>query len=185
MSAVAVAAVTCAVALSGCGARPAASSAGPSSGTGSGSPGQVVTVPASGSATAVPAPGAGTVPPGTVTAPPRRIVAGRSGQVRLTQSDNGVTVVLRPGQRVVVVLGGQGPGWWDRPRVTGSEPAVLRLTSASGGYPQSGPALASFLAIRPGKAAITSMSDAACLHTVPACEIAQQVWQVQVIVRPV
>jgi hypothetical protein len=140
-------------------------------------------VSASGTASAVR--GTVTAPPsGAVTVPPKRIVAGRAGQVRLTQSDNGAIVVLRPGQRVVVVLGGQGPGSWDRPRATGSQPAVLRLISASGGYPASGPAIATFLAVRPGKAAITSTSDAACLHAVPACEIAQQLWQVTVIVRP-
>jgi len=54
--------------------------------------------------------------------------------------------------------------------------------SAGGGYPSRQPAVAAFQAARPGPATINATSDAACLHAKPACAIAQQEWQVTVVV---
>ena len=53
--------------------------------------------------------------------------------------------------------------------------------SASGGYPGQQPAQAAFVAVQPGSATLTAL-DTACLHAQPACEPAQQVWRVTVIV---
>lgn len=137
------------------------------------------TTASAGTATA-PAAAVITLPTGasTVTSRPP-IVIGRTGHLTLTEADNGATVVLTAGRSVSVVLGGGQPAW-DRPRVAG---AALRLVSASGGYPGGLPARATVRAVQAGTATISSISDAACLHAVPACEIAQRPWLVTVIVR--
>lgn len=173
----------CLVTLTACGTRSASIPAAPAgstpaagsatagtatAGTATAEPGTTVTIPA----------------PGPVSHPPGRIVAGRSGRVTLTQSDSGATVVLARGQFIIVVLGAPGYPTWDQPLAAGPQAASLRRVSASGGYPSSAPARATFLAVRPGTAAIRSLTDAACLHAKPRCMIAQRVWQVSVIVRP-
>jgi len=43
-------------------------------------------------------------------------------------------------------------------------------------------AFASFVAVRPGLATLTSTTDARCLHAQPPCEIPQQLWTVTIIV---
>jgi hypothetical protein len=142
-------------------------------------PGSAGAAAASGTATA-PAATVITLPTGaSTTTPPPPIVAGRTGHLTLTEADNGATVVLTVGQSVSVLLGGGQPAW-DRPRVAG---AALRLASASGGYPGGLPARATSRAVQAGTATISSISDAPCLHAVPACEIAQRPWLVTVIVR--
>jgi hypothetical protein len=60
--------------------------------------------------------------------------------------------------------------------------AALRRASASGGYPRRGPALATFTAVTPGRVKLHSITDAACLHSRPACMLAQRTWQVTVVV---
>jgi hypothetical protein len=127
--------------------------------------------------------------PGKITSPPvspsrhHRITVGRSGQVTVTTWDDGATVVVVPGQVITVVLGGQGMLRWNRPRLAGSVPGVLRQLSASGGYPSTAPARASYRAVRAGTADIFSGTNARCLHTHPRCEIAQRLWRVSVVVR--
>ena len=113
----------------------------------------------------------------------RRITAGRSGQVTVTRSDDGATVVLVPGQVITVVLAGQGMLLWNRPRLARSVAGVLRQLSASGGYPSEAPARASYRAVRVGPAEIISGTNARCLHTQPPCEIAQRLWRVTVVVH--
>jgi len=163
----------CALALAACGApRPGHSgavtstSAGAGSGTASASPGRLVTVPVS-----APAP-----------AHRRTIMAGARRTVTLTARDNGATVLLSTGQAVRVSLAGDGIISWHRPAVPAAKSGVLRRVSASGGYPGRRPARATFRAVRPGTALISSITDARCLHASPPCEIAQRLWQVTVIV---
>ncbi len=100
------------------------------------------------------------------------------GEVTVTEADNGRTVRLHIGQRLRVVLGGRGEQW-HRPTSPGPS---LRLATVSGGYPSSRPVDAIFLAVQPGTASITSMTDHPCLHTQPPCMIAQRVWGVHVLV---
>jgi hypothetical protein len=127
--------------------------------------------------------------PGKVTSAPtapsryRRITAGHTGRVTVTASDDGATVVVVPGQVVTVVLGGQGMIRWNRPRLDGSVPGVLRQLGATGGYPSKAPARASYRAVLAGTAEILSGTNARCLHTQPPCEIAQRLWRVTVVVR--
>jgi len=113
----------------------------------------------------------------------RRITAGHSGQVTVTTSGDGATIVVVPGQAINVVLGGQGILTWNRPRLAGSGPGVLRQLSASGGYPSKAPARATYRAVRAGTAEIFSGTNARCLHARPPCEIAQRLWRVTVVVR--
>jgi hypothetical protein len=167
-----------ALAVAACGARPAAGQA-PPNGSGSASsvrPGRVVTV------TLSPRPQPGSFARRSAPSGHRRITPGSSGQVTVTVSDSGATVVLKPGQVITVVLAGQGVLMWDRPRLSAPVPGVLRQLSASGGYPARAPARASYRAVRAGRAQIISSTDARCLHAHPACAIAQRLWQVTVIV---
>lgn len=97
----------------------------------------------------------------------------------MTVADNGATVRLGVGQRLHVVLSVRGEQQWDRPASSG--PAV-HLVAATGGYPTRQPADAVFLAVRAGRASVSSVTDYACLHTRPACKIAQRVWAIRVIV---
>jgi hypothetical protein len=177
-------------ALAGCGTRPAASSgggsaagssAGAAAAQSSGLPGASAAATGSaGTATAPPAQVVTVPPAGTPSTPPPRIVIGENSRVTLTEADNGAAVILRPGQTISVVLGGQSFISWHTPRAAG---ATLRRISSSGGYPGNKPAQASFRAVRPGRTWISSVTDAACLHTQPACQIPQRLWQVTVIVR--
>lgn len=109
-------------------------------------------------------------------------MVGQSGKVTLTQSDDGATVVLTRGQMIIVVLGGPGLPTWDQPLAAGPQASLLHRLSASGGYPSTAPAKATFLAVRQGASLIRSITDVKCLHTKPMCQIAQQVWQISVIV---
>jgi hypothetical protein len=113
----------------------------------------------------------------------RTITAGHSGQATVTASDYGATVVVVPGQMITVVLARKGMLMWNRPRLAGSAPGVLRQLAATGGYPSKASARASFRAVRVGTAEIFSGSNARCLHAHPPCEIAQQLWRVTVVVR--
>ncbi|MGN6473712.1 MAG: hypothetical protein ACTHK4_08715 [Mycobacteriales bacterium] len=98
----------------------------------------------------------------------------------LTESDSGQTIHVVVGQQVQVELGGGSGGSYDQPQ---SSAAVMRRTSASGGYPTDQPTGAVFLATATGAADLTASTDYACLHTTPRCEIAQREWIVHVVVR--
>lgn len=102
-----------------------------------------------------------------------------TGPVTLTTTDDGATVRVRPGQRVIVTLASQGLFSW---HIAAAAGIAVHRVSASGGYPGRQPARAAFLAVRPGSATLTAIDDTACLHAQPACEPAQQVWRVTVIV---
>ena len=103
--------------------------------------------------------------------------------VIVTAADNGRTVVLARGKVLVVRLASQGLLTWDRPRLADSAPAALRELSARGGYPSRAPVVARFLAVRPGRATLSSITDARCLHVAPRCAFDQRLWHVRVIVR--
>jgi hypothetical protein len=101
-----------------------------------------------------------------------------SRTVTVTEADNGGTVHLYIGQRLRVVLGDRGQQW-HQPASSGQ---LLRLDTASGGYPTGHPAEAVFLAIRAGTASVTSLTDHPCLHAQPPCKIAQIAWSLHVLV---
>ncbi len=117
-----------------------------------------------------------TVTPSTVPPP----TPAPADPAHLTESDSGQTIHVVVGQQVQVELGGGSGGSYDLPQ---SSSAVMRRTSASGGYPTDQPARATFVATAKGTADLTATTDAACLHATPRCEIAQREWMVHVIVR--
>lgn len=96
--------------------------------------------------------------------------------VPLTAVSNGTTVRLFRGQSVSVVLRDAGLSW-HVPVATGRS---VRRTGASGGYPGDQLARATFVATWPGRAVLSSFDDIACLHTRPACAVAQRAWRVVV-----
>jgi hypothetical protein len=119
-------------------------------------------------------------------APPSRhprITVGPPGQVTLSTSDDGATVVVKPGQVITVVLDGKGMLRWNPPRLAGSVPGALRQLRASGGYPSRAPARTSYRAIQNGTAEIISGTNAPCLHAHPPCEIVQRLRRTTVVVR--
>jgi hypothetical protein len=126
---------------------------------------------------------AGLVPPVSPSAAHRSGPASQPGRPTtdrrtLTVADNGAKVRLRRGQTIVVILASHVQ-MWQPPKASG---LALRRTSSRGGYPLSQVAFASFVAVRPGLATLTSTTDAGCLHAEPPCEIAQQLWAVTIVV---
>jgi hypothetical protein len=104
-----------------------------------------------------------------------------NGEVTVTEADSGKTVHLHIGQRLKVVLGGDGERWrlWHRPTSFGPS---LRLAASDGGYPSSRPATALFVAVQAGTSSVGSITDHPCLHAKPPCKMAQTIWGVHVLV---
>jgi hypothetical protein len=132
-----------------------------------------------GTGTALPAGTATALPAGTATAQPSSPAPTLTGPATLTVADNGAVVRLRTGQQVAVTLTAGSFFSWHVPAAAG---AAVRRVSASGGYPSQQPAQAAFLAVQPGKAMLSTISDTACLHAQPACEPPQQEWRVTIMV---
>jgi hypothetical protein len=125
----------------------------------------------------------GPAPQVSTAAPPTSQPATQPGRATshrhtLTVADDGAKLRLRRGQKVVVILASQAQ-MWQPPRASGF---AVRRTSSRGGYPVSQVAFASFVAVQPGRATLTSTTDAGCLHAEPPCEIAQRIWAVTIIV---
>ena len=59
----------------------------------------------------------------------------------------------------------------------------LRVVS-SAGFPAPGVASATFMAVRPGTATISAVTDYPCRHATPRCELPQQEFMVTVRVLP-
>lgn len=131
------------------------------------------TAPGSGGGT-----GGSASPAGSASSPASPVPTSASS---LTAADNGATVRVSTGQMVTVTLSAHGAFGWHVPVASGT---ALRRVSASGGYPGKAPARAVFQAERPGRAVLSSADDIACLHSHPACMLAQRAWRVTVIVAP-
>lgn len=135
--------------------------------------------PGGGSGSAGPAPTSGSSglvrPQGGTSSQPA------SNPASLTAADNGATVRLSAGQSITVTLVPAPPFSWHLPAATGS---IIHRTDASGGYPERSPARATFRAIRPGRAVLSGIDDARCLHAPHPCMLPQRSWQVVIIVTP-
>lgn len=93
-------------------------------------------------------------------------------------------MTLHVGDQLLVTL---EPDWTPpRAQATAADPGPalhpLRTDGATG-FPN-GPATATFTAARVGDATVTARTDAACLHTVPQCMVAQLAFEVTVHVQP-
>lgn len=157
-----VAITSLALVLAGCGT---AGSAGIGGGASTPATSATIGPPVQRSPTKPPAPTSSTTPLGNV----------------LTAADDGATVTLVVGERLTVSLAPVAGAYaWDRPRLSGS---ALRLVATTGGYPSAGLVQALFLAISPGTATVSTVSDMPCLHAQPRCLVAQRLWTSYVIVR--
>ena len=99
----------------------------------------------------------------------------RIGTTTLTEEDSGSTVVLKVGESVRVTLSSD----YHQPEAQGS---AVERRAASGGYPTSGPAIATFVAVARGSAELTSTTDYGCLHATPSCALPQQLWSARITV---
>jgi hypothetical protein len=97
--------------------------------------------------------------------------------VTLTETDSRTAVSLRVGDTLVVSL----PARYQPTKVTGP---ALTFQQSSGGFPTGQPLLARYAAAQPGTVDVTTMTDAACLHTPPYCAMPQLQWIVHVTVTP-
>jgi hypothetical protein len=115
--------------------------------------------------------------------PPELRGAGSVARVGLESS--GGTVVLTVGLRLVVTLAAH----WTPPKARAAgwgvtaELQPLRVVS-SAGFPAPGVASATFMAVRPGTAAIFAVTDYPCRHTTPMCAVPQREFMVTVRVLP-
>jgi hypothetical protein len=100
--------------------------------------------------------------------------AGRT--VTVTQADNAGTVTLRTGDTLVVSL----PAMYVPPTVAPA--GVLALAGSTGGYPAGQALLARYTAAAPGRADVSTVSDAACLHQPLPCPSPQVPWRLHVTV---
>jgi hypothetical protein len=97
----------------------------------------------------------------------------------LTAADNGAVIRLTAGQSITVTLVPAPPFSWHLPAAAGS---IIHRTDASGGYPERNPARAAFRAAHPGRAVLSAMDDAQCLHASHPCMLPQRSWHVVIIV---
>lgn len=104
----------------------------------------------------------------------------RSGEVVVTNDNNGQTITLTVGERLHVKLKPDA-GNYDPP--TSSNSAVLGRESNTGGYPGDQPVDARFLARSAGTSDVTTQTDMACLHSNPRCLPPQRSWMVHVVVH--
>jgi len=94
----------------------------------------------------------------------------------VTQADNQKTVTLHTGDTLVVSL----PSDYKPPKVTPVGVVVQR--DVAGGYPTTQPLVARFTAAAPGRADVSTMTDAACNHQPTPCPSPTVPWIVHVIV---
>lgn len=96
---------------------------------------------------------------------------------RITEGDDGRTLELPVGGRLMVELGQD----YLPLRVSGN--AVVTLVRTTGGFPTGRPLVALLAAIGPGTATLWSSTDYPCRHDSPPCTLPQQEWRLSVNVR--
>ena len=110
--------------------------------------------------------------------------ASAADAVVVGNAERGRVIALNVGQRLVVTL---GDGWVAPSAHTVArdpEPPLQPLaTQQASGYP-AGPAMATFVAVRPGVALVSSQAGGACAHSAPPCAMAREVFELSVHVTP-
>ncbi len=106
--------------------------------------------------------------------------SGGGQTVEVTTADNQGSVSLHIGDTLVVNLVVSPPANYTPPTVKPS--GVLSVTSVTGGYPTDQPLVARYLAVAPGQADVTSLTDSACNHQPTPCPSPQVPWTVHVTV---
>jgi hypothetical protein len=127
-----------------------------------------------------------TASPGLLITPPSV-----DSTVTVTSADAGATVFLTTAQHLIVEIGFPGPPvwsgtpqgadvFWTAPAAPDPGP-LLRSDSATC---PGGSAAAVFTAVGTGGTTVDATTDSPCFHTHPACEMAQQGFEIYVVVRP-
>ncbi|MEV6798281.1 cellulose binding domain-containing protein [Micromonospora rifamycinica] len=106
-------------------------------------------------------------------APPTTVSPPSGADVTVQEPDNQRTVTLLVGQTLGVALAAD----YLPPTVTGG---ALSPLSASGGYPTGQPLVATFRAVTPGTADLTTRTDHACRYATPPCALPTVLWTVHV-----
>ncbi|MFI9642591.1 cellulose binding domain-containing protein [Micromonospora sp. NPDC051925] len=106
-------------------------------------------------------------------APPTTASPPSGADVTVRETDNQRTVTLLVGQTLGVVLAAD----YLPPTLAGP---TLTPVSTSGGYPTGQPLVATFRAVTPGTADLTSRTDHACRHATPPCALPTVLWAVHV-----
>jgi hypothetical protein len=161
------------------GTTPSAGAGAPSSGTPE-SPGQPKPTAAPSSQTVVPhttsVPAPSATP--TSTAPP---FAAPPGTLVLTESSAGQSFQVASGQRVEVILPGDGQQYHGYTTPQSGDQAILRPDGSACGAP-SGDFCTEFVATGQGQTQLTSTSTPACRQATPPCGAASRAWHVSMAV---
>jgi hypothetical protein len=127
-----------------------------------------------------------TASPGLLITPPAA-----ASTVTVTSADAGATVFLTTPQHLIVEIGFPGPPVWSGT----PQGADAFWTPPAAPYPgplyrsgsatcPGGSAAAVFTAVGTGGTTVDATTDSPCFHTHPACEMAQQGFEIYVVVRP-
>lgn len=140
-----------------------------------------------------PIPACSTIAIPTATASPNLLIMppATSGTTTVTSADSRATVFLIPAQHLIVEVGFPGPpAWsgtprgadifWTPPDSPHPGPLYRSGTASCSG----GSAVAVFTAVGTGGTTVNATTDAPCFHTQPVCEMAQQGFEIYVVVRP-
>jgi hypothetical protein len=103
-----------------------------------------------------------------------------AGSLALDESSNGQSFQARPGQRVTVVLPGDGRQYHGYTTPVSSDTAVLRQDTTVACDAPSGYFCTAFAVVAAGSAQLTSTSDPACRQATPPCGAPSRQWQVRV-----
>jgi hypothetical protein len=145
------------------------------------------------SAPAVPLPNCSDIVIPMATASPGLLITPPAAEstVTVTSANAGATVFLTTAQHLIVEIGFPGPPVWSgTPQgadVFWTPPAAPNpgplYRSGSVTCP-GGSAAAVFTAVGSGGTTVVATTDSPCFHTHPACEMAQQGFEISVVVRP-
>ena len=124
--------------------------------------------------------------PGLLITPPAA-----ASTVTVTSADAGATVFLTTLQHLIVEIGFPGPPvwsgtpqgadvFWTLPAAPNPGPLYRSGSATCPG----GSAAAVFTAVGTGGTTVDATTDSPCSHTNPACEMAQQGFEIYVVVRP-
>jgi hypothetical protein len=119
---------------------------------------------------------------GTAAAPSPGGAGGHVQRWTLGLKDDGTTIRVNPGARILVRLPGGASGGFHHPKTSAAQ--RVRRIGARGGYPSQHQAVAHFVAIGVGRARLSAINDYTCLHATPPCLPPQREWTVRVRVQP-
>ena len=133
-------------------------------------------------ATAAPLSGSPSVPTALPTSSPAPVSGGLNYARTITNADNGMTVQIKVGDRIALVL--QAPTGFDPWDVAPPDPHILMPVPNPAAAAARGVTLRAFLAAGPGQTTIMATDRVHCDTTQGACAGAIQGFRVTVVVTP-